>query len=172
MYILTTINLPTLPSFTHVIALLTIVDLSSVAFAFRNLSPRSSIDRLPSLRILTLWFSGTFSLVKSATRADPTLRTFLSGNQEITYRFLCRRSEEHPCTQARSVDYDKLIEIYPMTLNSIGELLDVISCIALKLILCFMSGRIWSLSDAKQVLPNMVKSCCPELMLQNGPYLA
>lgn len=85
-------------------------------------SLQSLAELLPSLHLAVLWFRSDFSLMKVAVDANPTLCEPLSSTRNITYRFLCKRSKEHPLAEVSKVydDLFEVVEIDPITMEPTG----------------------------------------------------
>lgn len=88
-------------------------------------SLQSLAELLPSLRLAVLWSRSDFSLLKAAVDANPALCESLSSTRNITYRFLCKRSEEHPFAEVSKVydDLFEVVEIDPITMDPTGMFL-------------------------------------------------
>lgn len=85
-------------------------------------SLQSLAEQLPSLRLAVLWFRfADFSLLKAAVDANTALCEPLSSTRDITYRFLCKRSKEHPFAEVpKTHEWREAVEINPMTMEPTG----------------------------------------------------
>lgn len=111
------------PPTRHVGALLHALQPGETPFAFLSALRNHSVDHLPFLRLVVIYFIGDFALIESAVNAEPTISDPLSPAGEITYRVLCDRSKEHPLTETpRAYGEGERVEIDPMTLKPTGML--------------------------------------------------